>query len=345
MSIIDMPCFIQKQVSLKTFNSFRFEAKAQFFAVINQLDELKAALSWAKLQSIKITLLGEGSNLLLTGDVIGLVLINRLKGLDVVEHGNHVEMQVAAGETWHQVVAYAVELGYGGIENLALIPGSAGAAPVQNIGAYGVEIKDTLTQVQVMDREDASVYWINASECEFAYRDSLFKRDWAERYFITAIRLNLMRKPELKLEYGGLVKSLPENPTIQQVFDRVCQVRSEKLPDPRLIGNAGSFFKNPIVDNNVYQQVLVKYPDLVAFAVGDSWKLAAGWLIDKAGWKGFSENGVGVYEKQALCLVNHDAEKAEYLLKLEQKLKQDVWQKFGVQLEREPVQLGQMPNF
>lgn len=344
MSISENPHFVQNSISLKPFNSFRFDAQAEYFAIINQMDDLIAALNWANANDIKMTMLGEGSNLLLTGDIDGLVLINRLKGIAVSAQDDNVQVTVSAGESWHQVVAYAVENDYAGIENLALIPGSAGAAPVQNIGAYGVEVKDALVRVQVLDRATAKLLWIDASECGFSYRDSFFKQNWAERYFITAITLNLSRHHDVKIGYGGLAKGLPDKPSIQQVFDRVCLVRSEKLPDLKLIGNAGSFFKNPIVDDALYQVILRTYPDLVAFAVGDSWKLAAGWMIDKAGWKGFSREGVGVYDKQALCLVNHSADKAKYLLMLEQDLKRDIFQKFGVQLEREPVQLGVLPR-
>lgn len=345
MSTSECPQFIQNNVSLQAFNSFRFDAISKYFAVINQLSELKLALKWANENEVEITMLGEGSNLLLAGDIDGLVLINRLKGIGLTEFRDSVQLTVSAGENWHQVVTYAVENGLAGIENLALIPGSAGAAPVQNIGAYGVEVKDVLQQVQVMDRVDGELTWIDASECGFAYRDSLFKQNWKQKYFITAICLSLSRHYTVKISYGGLAKALPEQPSIRQIYDKVCQIRSEKLPDPRVIGNAGSFFKNPIVANDLYQVLLKQYPDLVAFAVGDCWKLAAGWLIDKAGWKGLQRDGVGVYDKQALCLVNHSANKADSLLKLEFDLKQDIYQKFGVKLEREPVQLGCLPRF
>lgn len=343
MSSLVRPSFIKEDVSLQGFNSFRFDAKARYFAIISELSALSDSLRWANAQALSITMLGEGSNLLLTGDIQGLVLINQLKGISLSEQ-SEPELTVSAGENWHQLVSYCVESGLSGIENLALIPGSAGAAPVQNIGAYGVEVKDVLSQVQVMDRRDASLHWIAASECGFAYRDSLFKRDWAERYFITAIRLTLSREFKAKISYGGLSKRLPESPSLKQVFELVCQVRSEKLPDPSKIGNAGSFFKNPIVNEASYQSILADYPDVVAFSVGDSWKLAAGWLIDKAGWKGHRQDGVGVYDKQALCLVNHGANTALALLVLEQGLKQDILQKFGVLLEREPVQLGDLPS-
>ena len=340
----EIPPFIQQYVSLKPFNSFRFQATADYFAIIEQLSELEAARVWANAHGVAMTMLGEGSNVLLAGDIKGLVLINRLKGMVVTEQNDSVQLTVSAGESWHHVVTYAVNSGFAGIENLALIPGSAGAAPVQNIGAYGVEVKDALQRVQVMDRGNGELLWIEAADCGFCYRDSHFKQSWADRYFITAICLNLSRQHQVQVSYGGLANGLPEKPTIQQIFDKVCQVRSAKLPDPKVIGNAGSFFKNPIVNNQDYQSLLQAFPDVVAFAMGDSWKLAAGWLIDRAGWKGFQQDGVGVYEKQALCLVNHTADKAEYLLRLEQALQQDIWQKFGVKLEREPVQLGAMPS-
>lgn len=343
MSISVLPSIVKKNVSLQPFNSFGFEARAAFFSIANQLSELKLLLEWANSNEIEITMLGEGSNLLLTGDIDGLVIINRLQGVELIDSGDTVQLLVSAGEPWHGVVAHAVNEGLGGIENLALIPGSSGAAPVQNIGAYGVEIKDVLTQVQVINRDTGELVWLDASDCGFSYRNSHFKGCWAKKYFITAIKLALSREHKLTLDYGGLAKLLPDQPSIKNVFDKVCQVRTEKLPDPKVIGNAGSFFKNPIVDTACYHKILVEYPDLVAFSVGDSWKLAAGWLIDKAGWKGFQRDGVGVYEKQALCLVNHEAHEAVHLLKLEKDLKQDVYSKYGVQLEREPVQLGNLP--
>ncbi len=346
MLTLSKPNFIQESVPLKPHNSFRFQATAGYFAIIDRLESLELALKWANSNNISITMLGEGSNLLLTGDIDGLVLINRLQGIEIEEVGDQVQLKVSAGENWHQLVSFTVEKGLAGIENLALIPGSVGASPVQNIGAYGVEVKDVLVSVQVMDRQDASLSWIEAKDCGFAYRDSHFKGAWSERYFITAVCLALSRQHELKLSYGGLAKGLPNDPSLQQVFDEVCAVRAAKLPDPKEIGNAGSFFKNPIVSNNLYQKILDEHPDLVAFSIDDSnWKLAAAWLIDKAGWKGFSRDGVGVYEKQALCLVNHGADQAECLLRLERDLKFDIKLKFGVILEREPVQLGCLPNF
>lgn len=343
MAHIVKPDFIQENVSLKLHNSFRFDVCAAFYAQISNLDQLENAIKWANSNDIPISMIGEGSNLLLTGDLEALVLINCLKGISISKTDTFAEMIVSAGENWHKVVTFAVENDLSGIENLALIPGTAGAAPVQNIGAYGVEIKDTLSRVQVLDRASGELLWVDANDCGFAYRDSHFKGEWAGKYFITAICLNLSLDHEAKVSYGGLAEGLPPEPTIKQVYDRVCSVRSSKLPDPKLIGNAGSFFKNPVVSQEEYLRVSQNYPDLVAFSFEGGWKLAAGWMIDKAGWKGVSQNGVGVYEKQALCLVNHNAQKADVLLKLEQDIKIDIKQKFGVVLEREPVQLGKMP--
>lgn len=343
MSQIVKPDFIQEYVSLKPHNSFRFDATARFYGQITHLYQLDLAVKWANANRVSICMLGEGSNLLLTGDLDALVLINNLKGIALSQSENFAELTVSAGESWHQVVTYAVDNSFAGIENLALIPGSAGAAPVQNIGAYGVEVKDTLARVQVFDRSSGELLWIDAKECGFAYRDSHFKGIWADKYFITAICLKLDLDCQVKVSYGGLAEGLPSQPSIKQVFDRVCEVRTAKLPDPKMIGNAGSFFKNPIVTNDEYQKIHQSYPDLVAFAFEGRWKLAAGWMIDKAGWKGVSQDGVGVYEKQALCLVNHSADRADSLLKLEQDIKLDIKQKFGVVLEREPVQLGKVP--
>lgn len=343
MTHIAKPDFIQEHVSLKPYNSFRFDATARFHGQITHLDQLDLAVKWANSNNLSICMLGEGSNLLITGDLDALVLINGLKGIALSVSEDSAELTVSAGENWHKVVTYAVDNGLAGIENLALIPGSAGAAPVQNIGAYGVEVKDTLTRLQVFDRFSGELLWIDAKECGFAYRDSHFKGAWSDKYFITAICLSLDLNHQVKVSYGGLAEGLPSQPSIKQVFDRVCEVRTAKLPDPKMIGNAGSFFKNPIVTNDEYQKVHQRYPDLVAFAFEGGWKLAAGWMIDKAGWKGVSQNGVGVYEKQALCLVNHSADRADSLLKLEQNITLDIKHKFGVMLEREPVQLGKMP--
>jgi len=332
-----MPDVIEENISLKAFNTFKFEAKARYFAIIHTLDELCDALQWGNSQGITIKILGEGSNLLLTDNIDALILVNRLKGLTLDEQDDHYIFTAAAGENWHEAVTYTVSNDLGGLENLALIPGTVGASPVQNIGAYGVEVKDCITAVEVIDRETLATQWLSTKACCFNYRDSRFKQDWANKYIILAVRFVLSKQHVIRSHYAGLKQLLPDNPTIQHVYDAVCKTRAAKLPDPKLIGNAGSFFKNPIVDQKQYELIIQNTPDLVAFSVGDKWKLAAGWLIDQAGWKGHRQDGVGVYEKQALCLVNHNTEDGQRLLKLEADIKTDILKKYGVALEREPI--------
>lgn len=335
------PEFIQAQISLKPYNTFRFDYQAEYFALIETSDQLIEAIAWAQSQALPITTLGGGSNLLLQGNVAGLVLINRIAGVTQVEETNtSVYVEFGAGEVWHESVAWAVEQGFGGIENLALIPGTVGAAPVQNIGAYGVEVKDVIHTVKVLDLQDLTEHVLPPEQCAFGYRESRFKHEWRDRYVITAVTLCLTKQPQLTLEYGGLKNVVPEGASIKDVFDAVCSVRRSKLPDPLEIANSGSFFKNPVVDVATYDAIKAQYPNVVAFEQDGGWKLAAGWLNDQAGWKGYRNQGVGVYEKQALVLVNYECDKADSLLGLEQEIKRSVWSMFGVALEREPVLLG-----
>ncbi|AEF54871.1 UDP-N-acetylmuramate dehydrogenase [Marinomonas posidonica] len=335
-----LPPAVERKVSLQQYNTFQFDYQAEFFAIVDNLETLKSLLGWARQQHLSVTMLGGGSNLLISADIPGLVIINRLKGCSAKEEkGNHLSLVVGAGENWHKIVEFTVQNNWFGIENLALIPGTAGAAPVQNIGAYGVEVKDSLARVQVLDRVSLDVYWINAHDCGFAYRDSHFKGQWKEKYFITAIELSLKKRADLMLSYGGLANQIDGEPSLQKVFQAVCQVRSSKLPDPNELANAGSFFKNPIVSVAQHSQLKESFPSLVSFPHGKEFKLAAGWLIDQAGWKGKVQQGVGVYEKQALVLINHQASKAESLLELEASIKASVFDLYGVELEREPVQL------
>lgn len=335
------PNCIKENVSLKDFNTFRFSAKARYFALIQTLDELVEALKWANQVSLPVKMLGEGSNLLITKDINALILVNRLSGLTLQDRATDVLLTVAAGENWHKIVTYAVNNNFGGLENLALIPGTVGASPVQNIGAYGVEVGDVIDAVEVLDRHSLQSKWLTSQECSFTYRDSNFKSKWQQKYLITSVRFRLTKTHNLKIDYAGLKSNLPSNPTIQDVYHAVCKVRTEKLPDPRYIGNAGSFFKNPIVEQSHYETLLKQYPNLVAFNIGANWKLAAGWLIDQAGWKGYRLGDVGVFEKQALCLVNHSSDNGTDLLQLEEQIKNSVFEKYGVELEREPILLPQ----
>ncbi|WP_262368484.1 UDP-N-acetylmuramate dehydrogenase [Marinomonas sp. IMCC 4694] len=331
---------IEQDASLLEFNTLRFDYKAEYLAVVSSLAHLKALLQWANDANQTVTMIGGGSNLLICADVSGLVIINRLSGIQVdVQDEANVMMTVAAGENWHHVVEYAVSHHWYGIENLALIPGTMGAAPVQNIGAYGVEIKDVLRRVQVIHKHTGEQSWIDGKDCGFAYRDSHFKGKWKDTLFITAVELSLKINAELLLSYGGLVAPLDDQSTLLSVFERVCEVRRQKLPDPSFLANAGSFFKNPLISKAHSQTLKARFPELVSFALEENVKLAAGWLIDQAGWKGKRHLGVGVYDKQALVLVNYSEHKADALLALEALIKQSVYERYGVLLEREPVQL------
>lgn len=331
---------IQTDVSLAAYNTFRFDYQAEYFAIAETLDSLKVLLRWANHFNQPVTMIGGGSNLLISTSIPGLVIINRLAGMSAREQvGNLVSLTVAAGENWHEVVKYVVNEGWFGIENLALIPGTVGAAPVQNIGAYGVEVKDVIARVQVVDKYTGDVYWINARDCGFAYRDSHFKGKWKDTLLITSVELSLKKQAELLLSYGGLSDRIQGQPSLADVFQAVCDVRNEKLPDPNVLANSGSFFKNPIVSTSQRNALKEHFPNLVSFPFEDGYKLAAGWLIDQAGWKGKQHQGVGVYEKQALVLVNYSERKADVLLELEEKIKHSVYALYGVELEREPVQL------
>lgn len=337
-----LPFKIRSNESLRPFNTFGFDYPAQFLVEVSDIDHLKQVLKWASAQGLQVTVLGGGSNLLVCSELKGLVVINRIRGIDVIhEYEGGVDVCFGAGEVWHECVEWAVDQGYAGIENLALIPGTAGAAPVQNIGAYGVEVKDVIQYVTIFDQETFELKNIPSAECGFDYRESHFKHKWKGRYIILSVTVSLSLIPSLTLSYGGLNKSLKQDASLRDVFNHICNVRNEKLPSPNLLGNAGSFFKNPIIDTAHHEQLKAQFPDLVSFPVGEQWKLAAGWLNDRAGWKGVKRGGVGVYEKQALVLVNYSDVLADGLLELESEIKASVKDMFGVELEREPVLLGE----
>lgn len=336
----DMPDLIQTDVSLSPFNTFKFSYQAQYFALVEDVVSLKAVIAWAKPREMPITIIGGGSNLLIRNDISGLVIVNRLQGKQLVrDEGDNLILSVSAGENWHHLVDYTVHKGWFGLENLALIPGTVGAAPVQNIGAYGVEAKDVLERIQVLDLISGQLLWLFAKDCGFAYRDSHFKGKWKGRYIITAVEIRLSRSPQFILSYGGLKGKIEGELTLESVFEAVCSLRRSKLPDPNIIANAGSFFKNPIVSVEKHDQLKLIFPELVSFSFAGGYKLAAGWMIDQAGWKGIRHQGVGVYEHQALVLVNYSENQAPPLLELEALIKQSVFDRYGVWLEREPVEL------
>jgi UDP-N-acetylmuramate dehydrogenase len=285
--------------------------------------------------------IGGGSNLLLTADIQALVLRMATRGIRVLsDDGSQVVIEAEAGEPWHPFVQHTLAQGLSGLENLSLIPGTVGAAPMQNIGAYGVEIKDVFAGLTALDRQSGELRDFTLAECNFAYRDSLFKQQ-PGRWLILRVRFTLNRTAHLHLEYGPVRQRLTEQgidqPTPTDVSQAICSIRSEKLPDPAVLGNAGSFFKNPLVSAALVARLKGEYPDLVAYSQPDGqMKLAAGWLIEKAGWKGFREADAGVHKLQALVLVNYGDATGLQLLALAQRIQKDISQRFSVELEMEP---------
>ncbi|WP_064120384.1 UDP-N-acetylmuramate dehydrogenase [Pseudomonas fluorescens] len=332
---------VHPQVSLKAFNSFGVDVRAQLFAEAHSDADVREALSYATAHDVPLLVIGGGSNLLLTADIAALVLRMATRGIRVLsDDGSRVVIEAEAGEPWHPFVQHTLALGFSGLENLSLIPGTVGAAPMQNIGAYGVEIKDVFAGLTALDRQTGELRDFTLEECNFAYRDSLFKQQ-PGRWLILRVRFQLDRVAHLHLEYGPVRQRLTEQgieqPTPTDVSRAICSIRSEKLPDPAVLGNAGSFFKNPLVSAAIVAQIKAQHPDVVAYAQADGqMKLAAGWLIERAGWKGFREADAGVHKMQALVLVNYGAATGLQLLDLAQRIQKDIAERFNVDLEMEP---------
>ncbi|MDI3402201.1 UDP-N-acetylmuramate dehydrogenase [Pseudomonas sp. V88_4] len=332
---------VQPQVSLKPFNTFGVDVRAQLFAEAHSDADVREALAYAAAHDVPLLVIGGGSNLLLTADIPALVLRMASRGIRVIsDDGNRVVIEAEAGEPWHPFVQHTLAQGFSGLENLSLIPGTVGAAPMQNIGAYGVEMKDVFAGLTALDRQTGELRDFSLEECNFAYRDSVFKQQ-PGRWLILRVRFALNRVAHLHLEYGPVRQRLTEQgieqPTPTDVSRAICSIRSEKLPDPAVLGNAGSFFKNPLVSAAVVAQIKAQHPDLVAYAQPDGqMKLAAGWLIERAGWKGFREADAGVHKLQALVLVNYGAATGLQLLDLAQRIQKDIAERFNVELEMEP---------
>jgi len=332
---------VQAQVSLKAFNTFGVDVRAQLFAEAHSDDDVREALAYATSHDVPLLVIGGGSNLLLTADIPALVLRMAARGIRVLsDDGNRVVIEAEAGEPWHSFVQYTLAQGFAGLENLSLIPGTVGAAPMQNIGAYGVEIKDVFAGLTALDRESGELRDFSLEQCNFGYRDSVFKQQ-PGRWLILRVRFKLDRAAHLHLEYGPVRQRLSEQgieqPTPSDVSRAICSIRSEKLPDPAVLGNAGSFFKNPLVPAAVVTQIKAQHPDLVAYPQADGqMKLAAGWLIERAGWKGFRDGDAGVHKLQALVLVNYGTASGLQLLDLAQRIQKDIAERFHVELEMEP---------
>ncbi|AOE79995.1 UDP-N-acetylmuramate dehydrogenase [Pseudomonas lurida] len=331
------------QVSLKPFNSFGIDVRAQLFAEAHSDSDVREALTYATAHKVPLLVIGGGSNLLLTQDVQALVLRMATQGIRVLhDDGLQVVVEAEAGEAWHPFVLWTLEQGFCGLENLSLIPGTVGAAPMQNIGAYGVEIKDVFAGLTALDRHTGELRDFSLEECNFAYRDSLFKHETG-RWLILRVRFALSRASHLKLDYGPVQQRLAgqgiTEATPSDVSRAICSIRREKLPDPAELGNAGSFFKNPLVSHVLAAELQALYPDLVAYPQADGqMKLAAGWLIDKAGWKGFRDGDAGVHKLQALVLVNYGGASGHDIANLARRIQQDIAERFKVELEMEPNQ-------
>ncbi|MCS4281851.1 UDP-N-acetylmuramate dehydrogenase [Pseudomonas sp. BIGb0278] len=331
----------QQQVSLKPFNTFGIDVKARYFAQAHSDAEVRAALLEAARLELPVLVIGGGSNLLLTGDIDALVLHMASRGRRLLsEEGDRVVVEAEAGEPWHEFVQWSLAQGCSGLENLSLIPGTVGAAPMQNVGAYGVEIKDVFAGLTALDRETGELKDFSLEECGFGYRDSLFKRN-PGRWLILRVRFALSRSLHAHLDYGPVRQRLHEQgvvePTAQAISDAICSIRREKLPDPLELGNAGSFFKNPLVSAVLGEQLRARYPGVVAYPQADGQlKLAAGWLIEQAGWKGYRDGDAGVHRLQSLVLVNYGQASGAQLHALAQKIQADIFARFGVELEMEP---------
>lgn len=330
----------QSNISLKPYNTFGIDVSCDHFSTFASITELKALLK--QYQDKKRLILGGGSNMLFTKDFDGAVLKNEIKGITVsAETDDTIDLTIGAGEVWHDFVLYCVDHNFGGVENLSLIPGTVGASPMQNIGAYGVEIKDIFVRLEAVEIESGEVRTFTNEDCHFGYRESIFKNTHKDQYVIVNVTYRLTKKNhELKTAYGAIQEELQRmqvsTPSIKDISNAVIAIRQSKLPDPNQIGNAGSFFKNPVVETAVYNKISEQYENVPHYPAGEGKvKLAAGWLIEKAGWKGYRKDNFGVHEKQALVLVNYGGSQGQDILKLSSSIITDIEEKFGVRLTNE----------
>lgn len=331
---------IQENISLKPLTTFGIDQKAEFFSVVSSLDELKEALTLSKQNQWAVFILGGGSNILLTRDIKGLVIKLEIKGITLVkEEKDQLLINVGAGELWHDLVQFSITQEWAGLENLSLIPGTVGASPMQNIGAYGVEIKDVFDSLQALHRETLEMHSFDSEACKFGYRESVFKQTLKDQYVITSVTFRLSKTPNYHLEYGAIREVLAANgikqPSLRTISDAVIQIRQSKLPDPKEIGNAGSFFKNPTIPATQFETLKSAYPSIPGYPSTAGIKVAAGWLIEHAGWKGKRIGNVGVHAKQALVLVNYGDGTGEEIKALSQQIQADVAKKFGIDLQPE----------
>jgi UDP-N-acetylmuramate dehydrogenase len=332
----------EQDIDLKPYNTFGLHARARYFIALRSIEQLKAVLQSSVYQNNKYLILGGGSNILLTQDFDGLVLVNQLKGINILhEADDQITLSVASGEDWHSLVMHCVQNNWGGIENLALIPGTVGAAPMQNIGAYGVEVKDVIDQVQGIELASGNEMTFSNAACSFGYRESIFKHALKEKIFISSVTLTLTKKKHrLRMDYGAIQDTLKamgvEAPAIQTIAQAVMSIRQSKLPDPRITGNSGSFFKNPTITVEHYELLLEQFPTMPGYRIENQFvKIPAGWMIESCGWKGKKLKHAGVHHQQALVIINDGEATGEEILALSRAIQDDVFKKFSIHLTPE----------
>lgn len=331
---------IQNDISLKAFNTFGIEVSAKHFAKFDTLSELQALNEYRIIKNEKLLVLGGGSNVLFTGDYNGLIIKNELKGIEVVnEDDDFIYLKASAGENWYQLVLYCIQNNFAGLENLTLIPGNVGASPMQNIGAYGVEIKDVFYSLEAFHLQEKTIVTFNNTECNFGYRESVFKRKYKGQFVILNVTFQLRKNPKVNISYGAIQQELEAmgviDISIAAISQAVARIRQSKLPDPRVIGNAGSFFKNPTISKEAFDLLKNQYPSIVGYPVAEKVKVAAGWLIEDCGWKGYRRGDAGCHNKQALVLVNYGQAQGTDMVKLAVEIMASVKEKFGIKLEPE----------
>ena len=333
---------IEKNVSLLPFNTFAIDAKAKLFCTVRSVEDVQALIQSEVFKNEKHLILGGGSNLLLTKDPDALVIRNEIKGIKVMaESDNAITLEVGSGENWHGFVLYCVDHNFGGVENLSLIPGTVGAAPMQNIGAYGVEVRNCIVKVDVVDLKTGKVSSLTNEECRFGYRESIFKHEYKDICFITAVTFTLTKRDHhLNTSYGAIRDVLTqqgiETPTIRGISNAVISIRQSKLPDPAKIGNAGSFFKNPSVTQEIFDLIRKSYPNVPSFNDANGlFKIPAAWLIEQCGWKGKTLSNIGVHQHQALVLVNYGGGKGSDIWQLAMNIQSSVKEKFNITLQPE----------
>ena len=336
---------ILQDISLQPYNTFGIEAKARYWVAVTSVTQLQELLRLPDYFDVPKLILGGGSNVLFTQDFEGLAIKMDIQGVTVVEEDEeHVWVQAGAGVNWHALVMYSIEQGYGGLENMSLIPGTVGAAPMQNIGAYGVEMKDVFVSLEAVSIASGDLRTFIHADCQFGYRNSVFKQQYKGQYIITAVTLRLDKQPTVNTSYGAIEETLAQllsdrphdKPSIREVSQAVINIRRSKLPDPTQIGNAGSFFKNPVISRKHFNDLQTRYENIPGYPVSDQEvKVPAGWLIEQCGWKGKRLGAIGVHDKQALVLVNYGGGKGKDIKELAYQIQESVKQKFNIAIEPE----------